>query len=57
MNGCQYYGNISSQYSKNISMILFVNKLKIKYEYDNFIKKQKNMNIKKLKKNQLLLTF
>jgi len=39
MNDCQYYGNISLQNSKNISMILFVNKLKIKYEYDNFIKK------------------
>jgi len=25
MNVCYYYQNISSQYSKNISMILFVN--------------------------------
>jgi hypothetical protein len=30
MNICQYYKNISSQYSKNIWMILFVNKVKIK---------------------------
>jgi hypothetical protein len=30
IKACQYYGNISSQYSKNISMILFVNKVKIK---------------------------
>jgi len=32
MNVCQYYRNISSQYLKNISMILFVNKVKIKWE-------------------------
>jgi len=32
MNACQYYRNISSQYSQNISMILFVNKVKIKWE-------------------------
>ena len=51
MNGCQYYGNISSQYSKNILMILFVNKLKIKYEYDNFIKNKKIYEYKKTKKS------
>jgi len=37
INACQYYENISSQYSKNISMILFVNKVKIKWEKNNFI--------------------
>ena len=37
INNYQYYENISSQYSKNISMILFVNKIKIKWEYNNFI--------------------
>ena len=30
INTYQYYRNISSQYSQNISMILFVNKVKIK---------------------------
>jgi hypothetical protein len=37
IKACQYYGNISSQYSKNISMILFVNKVKIKWENKIFI--------------------
>jgi hypothetical protein len=46
-SACQYYGNISSQYSQNVSIILFVNKVKIKWEYDNCIKRKKNMNIKK----------
>jgi hypothetical protein len=32
MNTCQYYGNTSSRYSKNISMILFVIKVKIQWE-------------------------
>jgi len=32
MNTCQYYENISSQYFQNILMILFVNKVKIKWE-------------------------
>jgi hypothetical protein len=32
INTCQYYRNIYSQYSKNILMILFVNKVKIKWE-------------------------
>ena len=32
INTWQYYRNIYSQYSKNILMILFVNKLKIKWE-------------------------
>jgi metal-sulfur cluster biosynthetic enzyme len=46
-SACQYYGNISSQYSQKVSMILFVNKVKIKWEYDNCIERKKNMNIKK----------
>jgi metal-sulfur cluster biosynthetic enzyme len=46
-SACQYYGNISSQYSQKVSMILFVNKVKIKWEYDNYIERKKNMNIKK----------
>jgi len=32
INACQYYKNISSQYSQNISIVLFINKVKIKWE-------------------------
>ena len=57
-SACQYYGNISSQYSQNVSMILFVNKVKIKWEYDNSIERKKKYEYKKIRqKNQLWLTF
>lgn len=39
---CQYYKNISYNIPKNILVILFFNKVKIKWECDNCIDKKKN---------------
>jgi hypothetical protein len=55
MNVCQYYKKIPSKYSENISTILFENKSKIKWEYDNFIKKNNEKKYEaQLSANQML---
>ena len=42
---CQYYKNISYNIPKNILVILFFNKVKIKWECDNCIDKKKKQKI------------
>ena len=51
INTCQYYRNISLQYFQNISTILFVNKVKIKWEKDKYIENKyiNNMILKKIR--------
>jgi len=54
---CQYYKNISYNIPKNILVILFFNKVKIKWECDNCIDKKKNiyiyMNFNSLQKKMM----
>jgi len=53
---CQYYKNISYNIPKNILVILFFNKVKIKWECDNCIDKKKQkiyMNFNSLQKKMM----